>query len=337
DNIPMDANAYILGASLSAYDVIGRLFSKSTGCRFERDADGTLKYSAGPNDRSVIMCSRSGRLKKMKSHKIKTVRRDHFTVDHLSSLPVKDGLTLEDITGAIKKDCDLNEGKINWTDITHPYALCSSTDEVDTKAAEILKNDLSAAISSDERNILVDIFGDAGLEIWDMFAARLVSAPEEKRFRKKYETATLTFEASCPISTAEKLLALHQAGRLKVIKGVKSVEFSKEDDAYRIEHEFGHDLTKVLLNTTGSVERDVTSDAQPALIRQMSSDGMLSPYQCGGDAMPGAAVDMKDFRINGTKNIHMATMFLWGPGFYTSGAIIMATIVDRILNSLYEK
>ena len=68
---------------------------------------------------------------------------------------------------------------------------------------------ISSAISSDERNTLVDIFGDAGLEIWDIFAARLVSADEEKRFRKYFETATLTFEASCPISTAEKLLALH--------------------------------------------------------------------------------------------------------------------------------
>ena len=337
DHIPMEGQIYILGASLSAYDVIGRLFSEDTGCRFERGNDGSLKYIAGDNDRYAIMCSRSGRLKKMKSRKIKTVKREHFTLSHLSSVKGEGGLTLEDIGTAIKKDCALNDGKINWQEIIDPYENCHSAGEVDAKAGKILENDLGGAISSDERNILVDIFADAGLEIWDMFAARLLKTSEEKRFRRGFETATLTYEASCPISTAEKLLALHRAGRLKVIKGIKSVDFIKDDDAYLISHEFGQDKASILINTTGSVDRDVKSNKQSHIIKKMVSDGMLSPYKCGDDDMLGADVDMKDFRILGTNNIYMATMFLWGPGFYTSGAIIMATIVDRILKSLFNK
>ncbi|MBL4602297.1 MAG: hypothetical protein JKY84_06110, partial [Emcibacteraceae bacterium] len=187
---------------------------------------------------------------------------------------------------------------------------------------KILENDLGGAISSDERNILVDIFADAGLEIWDMFAAQLLKTSEEKRFRRGFETATLTYEASCPISTAEKLLALHRAGRLKIIKGVKSVDFIKDDDAYLISHEFGQDKATILINTTGSVDRDVRSNKQPELIKKMVSHGMLYPYKCGDDDMPGADVDMKDFRILGTKNIHMATMFLWGPGFLQAGQLL---------------
>lgn len=337
DNIPLDEEVFILGASLSAYDVIGRLFSPETGCRFERDKNGTLIYIPGPNHRSAVMCSRSGRLKKMKSRKIKSVHRDHFTLEHLSNINGSDNITLEDIGLAIKNDCALNNGKINWPDIIKPYRDCNDAPQVDTKAGAILEHDLNAAISSDERNILVDIFGDAGLEIWDIFAARILSADEEKQFRRTHETATLTFEASCPISTAEKLLALHRAGCLKIIKGINEVRFSEKEDAYFIDHEFGNDKARILINTTGSVDRDVRSKNQADIIKNMVSDQILSPYKCGGEEMLGADVDMSDFRVNETKNIHMASMFLWGPGFYTSGSIIMATIVDRILKSLFNK
>ncbi len=337
DKIPMDAEVHILGASLSAFDVVGRLFSPDTGCHFERDSNGQLIYLPGPNGRRAILCSRSGRLKKMKSRKIKSVKREHFTLSHLSSLKIGEGIMLKDVGDALKKDCALNEGKINWDDIIEPYRHCQTVDQVDQKAAKILENDLSAAIASDERNILVDIFGDAGIEIWDMFAARLLSPDEEKKFRRKYETATLTFEASCPISTAEKLLALHRAGCLKIIKGVSTVSFSSNDGAYIINHEFGRDHASILVNTTGSVDRDVLSPYQPTLIRNMASSGLMSPYKCGGEAMLGTDVDMADFRVTGTNNIHLASMLLWGPGFYTSGAIIMATIVDRILKSLFNE
>ena len=337
DEISIDASVYILGASLSAFDVVGRLFSDDTGSHFERDENGVLLFVPGPNKRSVILSSRSGRLKKMKSRRIKTVKRDHFTVDYLSSVKAKGTLELDDIADAITKDCDLNNGKIAWDDIIDPYKGCNSQQDVDKKAAAVLEHDLDAAISSDERNILVDIFGDAGLEIWDIFAARLTSPEEEIRFRKKYETATLTFEASCPISTAEKLLALHRAGRLKIVKGVDTIEYSNNDDCYLINHEFGQDKTQVLVNTTGSVDRNVKSPEQPTIIRNMASEGLISPYVCGDTIMPGAEVDMNDFRVSGTKNIHLASQLLWGPGFYTSGAIIMATIVDRILKSLFNK
>lgn len=337
DNIAIDARVHILGASLSAFDVVGRLFSIESGCRFDRDGKGNLTYIAGNNKRDVILCSRSGRLKKMKSHKLKQIDRRHFTLEYLTSLDKGEGITLEDVAGAIKKDCALNGGDIDWQEIIDPYAECETEDEVNQKAASILEKDLIAAKTGGARNILVDIFGNAGIEIWDCFAAHLLSTDEEKKYRRKFETATLTYEASCPILTAEKLLALHRAGALKVIKGVDQVKFSKKDDAYIIDHEFGLDYANVLINTTGSVDRDVSSSAQPELFQNMISDGLLSPYQGGGTPMLGADVDMNNFRVTGTNNIHMANMMLWGPGFYTSGAIIMATIVDRILKSLFNE
>ncbi|MDG1437764.1 MAG: hypothetical protein P8P98_02225, partial [Emcibacteraceae bacterium] len=336
DNVALDAKVHILGASLSAFDVVGRYYSEDTGSKFERDEEGILHFNAGPSDRELVLCSRSGRLKKMKSRTPKTVKRDHFTVDYLSSLGPKGELKLEDIVAAIKNDCDLNDGDTPWSEIFNPYEGCKTNAEFNKKAADILSKDLETAMNGSPRNILVDIFGDAGLEIWDIFAAHLVSSDEEKRFRKFYETSTLTYEASCPILTAEKLLALHRAGRLSFIKGVRTVSFNKNDDAYHIEHQYGTELASILINTTGSVDRDIRSSNQPALIQNMYKNGLMSPYTCGGDVMPGADVDMSSFRVTGTNNIHLASMLLWGPGFYTSGSIIMATIVDRILKSLFN-
>ncbi len=51
--------------------------------------------------------------------------------------------------------------------------------------------------------------------------------------------------------------------------------------------------------------------------------------------MKGAAVDMKTFRAEGARNIYIASMLLWGPGFFTSSALMMATIVERLLSSLF--
>tara|TARA_R110002096_G_scaffold426421_1_gene636133 strand:+ start:20231 stop:21817 length:1587 start_codon:yes stop_codon:yes gene_type:complete len=337
DIIPMDATCYILGASLSAYDVVGRLFSEKTGSRFKRDQDGILSYIAGPNERNVILCSRSGRLKKMKSRTQKDINRQYFTLDYLTSKAADGALRLEDIADAIKKDCENNDGDLNWDEVIAPYKDCLNAKDVDDRAADILEKDVRTAIEGTARNILVDIFGDAGLEIWDMFAARLVSPEEENRYRSQFETATLTYEAACPISTAEKLLALHCAGKLKIIKGVERVSFDQNKDAYLIEHEFGSEHATVLLNTTGSVERDISSTHQPKLIQNMVKSGMMKSYICGGTKMPGVDVDIETFRINGTKNIHLASQLLWGPGFYTSGAIYMATFVDRILKSLFNK
>lgn len=337
DDIPIDAKAYILGASLSAYDVVGRLFSQTTGCHFKYDQSGTLNFTPGPNKRSVVLCSRSGRLKKMKSRKTKQINRKYFTLDYLSSLKKGEGITLEDIAGAIKKDCEIHNGDMDFDEIAEPYKNCKDAIEVNVRAADILEKDLRTAIDGTARNILVDIFGDAGMEIWDIFAAKLVKPQEENRYRREFETATLTYEASCPISTAEKLLALYNAGRLSIIKGSCEVSFSTDKDAYIISHDFGEDEAKILLNTTGSVDRDVMSENQSALIKHMVQNDLMRSYNCNGTRMPGVDVDLENFRLTGCKNIYLSSQLLWGKGFYTSGAIYMATFIDRILKSLFNK
>ncbi|MCC3861216.1 FAD/NAD(P)-binding protein [Pseudemcibacter aquimaris] len=337
DHIPMNAECYILGASLSAFDVVGRLFSSATGCSFEYNDDGELIFNAENNDRSVVLCSRSGRLKKMKSRVTKDINRKYFTLDYLTSIKKDEYLSLNDIADAIKKDCELHHGESDWEEIAAPYRNCTSAKDVDACAADILEKDLRTAVDGTARNILVDIFGDAGLELWDMFAAKLVSPEDEIKYRNQYETAALTYEASCPISTAEKLLALYKVGRLRTIKGSSDVIFDQENDHYVIHHDFGCDKTNVLINTTGSVSRDVTSDDQSALIKHMVNNEMMHPYMCGDTQMPGIEFDMDTFKVTGCENIYLSSQLLWGKGFYTSGAIYMATFVDRILKSIFNK
>jgi hypothetical protein len=48
-------------------------------------------------------------------------------------------------------------------------------------------------------------------------------------------------------------------------------------------------------------------------------------------------VDMATSRAIGSRSIYVANMFLWGPGFFTSSAFIMATIVERILRAMYGR
>ena len=339
DNLPLDAKVHILGASLSAYDVINRLFSPDSGCRFQRAAGaagGRLCYEPGPNRRSVVLCSRSGRLKGMQSRQPMRLTRRRFTPAGLRAAAAPGGLRLADVARLIRQEAEDHGADIDWQRVLDPYRGCASGQEIDGRAKDLLSAAIEAASGEAGRNFLVDFFADAQVDIWDSFAERLLEAEDEAIYRDKIETAALCYAAPCPVPTAEKLLALHHAGRLTVVKGVSQVKLSDDGDAYHIQHEFGSDRARVLVNTTGAVERDVASAGQPQLIRNLVADGLLQGYQRGGRPMKGAAVDMKTFRAEGARNIYIASMLLWGPGFFTSSAFMMATIVERLLSSLFS-
>ena len=91
----------------------------------------------------------------------------------------------------------------------------------------------------------------------------------------------------------------------------------------------------MLVNATGRVDRHVTSDRQPPLIRDLVGRGLLAPYARGGRALEGVDVDMASFRATGARNVYVANMLLWGPGFFTSSALTMARVVERLLERLY--
>jgi uncharacterized NAD(P)/FAD-binding protein YdhS len=336
DAVPMDACVHLLGASLSAYDVVNRLFSPSTGCAFIRSASGRLSYEPGPNDRRVVMCSRSGRLKSLQSQNSRSITRAAFTKENLQSWALAGKLNLATLVDLITQDAESNGAALDLIAIGDPYFDCTNTVQVNRRAGEFLEEAISNATEPSRANFLVDFFRDAQGEIWDWFSERLLPSADERIFRSKVENAAMCFIAPCPVETADKILALHRAERLLIIKGVQEIRLS-EAGHYLIDHDHGTEIAKVLVNTTNSVNRTVTHPDQTPLIRSLSDQGLLVPYQRDGVEFPGAEVDMQTFRLPNTQNIYLANMMLWGPGIYISSAFIMGRIVSRLLSGIFNE
>ena len=336
DSVPADGTVHVLGASLSAYDVINRLFSEETGCRFARDTTGKLTFDPGENERRVVLCSRSGRLKAMQSRHPRPLSRTLLTEQHLRDSRAANELTLQDLRELIDDEAANHGVSIDWKTILEPYAGCGSVAAVTHRAAELLYESIRGATTVPAENFLVDLFADAQIELWDAFAARLLSHEDEQRYRQAVETAALAYAAPCPVPTGERLLALMEAGRLSIVKGVRGVTQRSDASGYDIEHDFGKEAASILIDATGSTHRDVRHPKQSPLVRGLVEQGALRGYERGG-AMPGADVDMQSFGLPGLANVYLANMFLWGPGLMTSSAFIMATVAERIVDGLLER
>ena len=282
DDIANDATVHILGASLSAYDVINRLYAPETGCSFVRSTNGVLEFQPGPNQRNIVLCSRSGRLKYMQSRGPMRLSRAHFSAHAFNASANGGRLTLQDVKGHIQREAEAHGVNIDWEALDDPYRGCSSTNEVTQRAQQVLEEGIAAANGG--KNFLVDLFADAQFEVWDAFADHALSADAERQYRKAVETAALAFAAPCPVPTAEKLLALIRADKLTVIKGVNNTKYLQEKDCYAISHDFGTDYATTLINATGATVRDVRSPQQPALVRRLVADGLLSQYTRGRDS-----------------------------------------------------
>ncbi len=339
DDVGPDATVHVLGASLSAYDIVNRLFAAQSGCRFEASDTGALEFIPGANHRRVVLCSRSGRLKAVTSRAPMAITRKHFTIDALRKAAREKPLTLDGVAEMISRDAKDNGVDLDWPAMLEPYADCRSGEEVNTRAGEILEAAILVATAPSTPgagNFLADFAQHAMMDIWDGFAENLLSAEAEKLYRAKVETAALCYAAACPASTAQKLLALHRAGRLRVVRGVSDVRVGEGGD-FAIHHAHGVEPASLVVNATGGVDRMVASNAQPALIKNLAATGLLAPYRRAGAIAHGAAVDMKNFRAIGAKNIYLANMLLWGPGFFTSSAYLMARVVEHLLSAAFER
>ena len=337
DLVDPDATVYVLGTSLSAYDVVNRLFSPASGCVFERQANGYLHFKPGSNKRRIILGSRAGRLKKIQSQKPMKIDRRHFNLSAFRRLAAEnDGLSVEVLASLIQKEAVEHSALIDWASIADPYAQCEEAVYLNSRAGEILAQATSVARGTNPLNFLVDLFADAQLDIWDGFAERLMKPEDERYFRSKLESAFLTYGAPCPMPTAERLLALHRAGVLAVRAGVMPVELRANTCGYLIQHRFGQDKADIVIDATGGVDRTVDSVGQPKLIANLAQSGLMRGYRLADRAMPGAAIDMKTFRMHGAHYIYALNMWLWGPGFSSSSASLMATLAKRMLDRLFD-
>jgi hypothetical protein len=294
-----------------------------------------LAFLPGANKRSVVLCSRTGRLKNAQSLCPAKLSRQYFTPSAMHAKAGADGLRLVDVAAAIRAEAQAHNIEVDWPSVIEPYAGCASAAEVDLRAGELLERAIADAADPRARNFLVDMFSDAQIDIWDVFSERILNDEDERIYRAHLESAVLGYAAPCPISTARKLLALHRAGRLSVIKGVRQVTLDDDGKHYLVAHDFGVEKATNLVNTTGSLDRDVRSPHQPKLIRDLVGQGLLQSDERGGIASKGAAVDMKTFRVRGARSIFLANMLLWGPGFFTSSAYMMAAVMERMLSEMF--
>lgn len=335
DTLPLDARCHVLGASLSAYDVVNRLFAPSTGCGFERDAQGTLRYVPGPNHRQVTLCSRSGRLKQVQSPRPMAITRRHVTRAALDDLAARGALTLHALRDLVDAEARDHGVALDWPALLAPCAGCADADAVQQRAVDRLAQAIDDARAG--RNLLVDLAGAAQTLLWDAFGDRLLPAAEERRYRQRVETAVLTCTAPSALPTAERLLALLRAGAVQVRHGVQGVAWSDADASWHIPCAFGVEQARLLIDCRGALDRRIDSPAQPPLVRDMAARGLLRPYQLDGEPADGAAVDMATLRAEGSRCVHAAGMWLWGPGLFTSSAYMMARAVQTILAALYPQ
>ena len=178
DAVPLDADVHILGASLSAYDVLNRLFSADTGCRFERERTGELRYRPGPNGRRAVLISRSGRLKKMESRSPARPKRTHFTRQALRRQASGTGLTLAQAAQAIERDAAENGVCLNREALLDPYRDCGSVEDLNRAAFDGLAEDIEAARNGGGANFLVDLATGAQRDLWAAFAENTLSPDE---------------------------------------------------------------------------------------------------------------------------------------------------------------
>lgn len=337
DSIPLDATVHVLGASLSAYDVVNGLFSDETGCRFVRDENGVLSFVPGENQRLVVLASRTGRMKKVASRNRMNIQRRFFTEETVAAQSQAGRLSLVSLLELVRSEAEAHGARINWSNVLSPYAGCGSTEAVTQRAQTLLADDLAAASGSseDKSNFLVDLAGDAQLALWNIVAAGLLPPEEEALYRRYYESSVLTFAAPCPIATAERLLALMHADRLSIITGVSDVRVTA-DGVYALPHEHGVEKANLLINVTNAVDRRIESPYQSSLYRALAVRGSIRPHERGQGPLDGIAVDMKTFRAKGMRHVYVANMLLWGPGFFTSSAFMMATVIERMLAAMLE-
>lgn len=164
NQIPTDATVHVLGASLSAYDTINRLFSEETGARFIENADGQLNFEAGGNDRHVLLCSRSERLKALQSQSPTKINRTHLTPTALTQVSGEGCVSLRDIQSAVLDEAIDHQVILQTDALLSPYEGCGTDEQVNERAGQLLAKAIDDASGRAGANFLVDLFSDVKID-----------------------------------------------------------------------------------------------------------------------------------------------------------------------------
>jgi len=218
-DIPPGAKLAVIGTSLSAIETLLTLTSEGA---FIRSETGKLVYSPSHNPRTFVLYSRRGLLPKVRGkmgpHRNRFLNREN--IDRLLA-ENQGNLTLVSIFKLLDSELEAAYGQpIDWDEIINPTG----------KPADLLQGYLDDAVNGDGPNgelIWQTILHQSFDRVRDLYLN--LSLEERRHFDKNYTSVFFTHAATQPAINAEKLLALMEAGIVKVCKLGDNYQLVKDE------------------------------------------------------------------------------------------------------------
>ncbi|MGB5984549.1 MAG: FAD/NAD(P)-binding protein [Desulfobacterales bacterium] len=338
DAIPPGVSVGVLGSSLSAIETALTLTSDG---HFTEDAQGNLSYRMPANPRTLTLFSRRGLLPRVRGPRGPYHNR-WLTLEEFRRLIQRSigGLSLASTMGLLAKELAAAYGRpVDWSEVAPLYG----------DPAESLVRDLTAVQK-----------GDASRQgvIWQSVLAQtfpfirewyLALKPEERRrFDHHYTSVFFCHAATQPAINARKMLALIQAGVLRVVplgadyriyrpQGRGEYRFQYMDPRGQ-ERTVSHDF---VVDARGQPQ-SLSSDPSP-LARNLVAVGIAASAQpvnlAAGPSIPepsageGIRINPRSHRVRVSPHRWPHTPELYAVGAMTRNQIIDASMAQGICRS----
>jgi uncharacterized NAD(P)/FAD-binding protein YdhS len=282
-NVKSNDRVGVLGSSLSAIDTIMTLVDNG-------------------HQGEIILFSPDGLLPRVQPVECKTIHRGILTTEALHKIQRETFKrpSIKDVFRKFMWEAEAVEGqKIDW----------KSQNRIGKDAASLLKDDLEIAHSGGDTliNLAYSLRHDTET-IWNWLCES-----EKNKFKKWLGPHWAVIRHGMPIPNAERLLALFQENRLKVVPFIKDVAFEDNESQFRIEITGSEDYrVDKLINATGAAaDLEVT---ESKLIGNLVRGEMLESYPAGG-----ATINPQTMEVIAKKA---------GNGMYAVGHLVNGILID---------
>ena len=280
--IPAGADVAVAGTSLTAVDVAFTLFDD--GGTYVRDrATGRLAFVPNDNCRSVVLTSRNGILPRVRS----LWPPPHDDNPYLTKASV--GLLTRGGTQPARFDDVIEEFHrriAHARDGLRGEPLFESRGRGDVTAAALQR--LSADLEHAMRPTVQ--WNRLHYAIRDSYSAlaRLypqMTADDQRRFMETFLRPFNAYAGSMPVSNGEKIRALLDSGRLRIVAGLRELRPCARRGTFGLVAEAPNGAELVverpyLVNAIGQ-ERELSPDRVP-LLRALVDRGLATAYRAGG-------------------------------------------------------
>ena len=349
DVIPPGAEVGVIGSSLSAIETALTLSAEG---RFKRLDSGRLSYEKPDKPRRLTLFSRQGLLPRVRG-RIGQRRNRYLTCERLRRLMDErpNQLTLIELFQLIDRELSAAYGvQINWRQVAEPSGA----------PARVLEQDIDRAVKGDGpegelvwQTVLVQIFP----VVRELYLS--LSAAERRLFDQQFNTLFFVHAATQPVSNAEKLLALMEAGVVEIKKLGRDYRFEVNESTGEFEFYSGGTDGQCRLATFSfcvdargqprSIETDSSELTRNLLQRGLVQTERLEPADHAHSAASASGsilIDPDTHRVVHTDPEHggNAGIELFAVGAMTRGQIIDASMAyglarstQRIANLLIKR